>query len=143
MSTPTMTVRALSETEAAQMAKGLAVTVGGRRRTIPALNVPRYQNMLDQVEVDYPGDENAHRRKGAIEAAARFLCDEADVAEAVGDELAVAREEYERATAAARAIVLLSVEEGVSELSLSQRLGINRLTVRKYRGKLDRKWQRG
>ncbi|AYR01102.1 hypothetical protein SEA_LEMOND_37 [Mycobacterium phage LeMond] len=138
MTTATMTVRELSAEERAAMPRGLQVTVGGRRRTIPALNVPRYENTLEAIEADMPGDENAHRRQAAIEAAGRYLCDDEGVAEAVGDELAVAREEYERATAAARMIVLLSVEDGASELSLSQRLGINRLTVRKYRGKKDR-----
>ncbi|QFP94824.1 hypothetical protein SEA_MARSHAWN_38 [Mycobacterium phage Marshawn] len=138
MSTETMTVRELSAEERAAMPRGLQVTVGGRRRTIPALNVPRYENTVEAIEADMPGDENAHRRHAAIEAAARYLCDEADLPEAIGDELAVAREEYEKATAAARMVVLLSVEDGASELGLSQRLGINRLTVRKYRGKKDR-----
>ncbi|ASR85921.1 hypothetical protein SEA_NIKLAS_37 [Mycobacterium Phage Niklas] len=137
MSATTMTVRALSEQEAEKMARGLTVSAGGRRRTIPALNVPRYQNMVDQIEAEYPGPENEHRRRAAIEAAARYLCDDLD-AEGMGDELAEAREVYEAATAAARMVVLLSIEDGASELSLANRMGINRLTVRKYRGKQDR-----
>lgn len=137
MSTPTMRVRALSEQEAALVAKGLQVNVDGRRRTIPAMNVPRYENMVEQVEADYPGPENAHKRRAAIEAAARYLCDDLD-AERMGDELAEAREVWEAASAAARMFVLLSVDDSVSENSLAQRMGINRLTVRKYRGKKDR-----
>ncbi|AHB79568.1 hypothetical protein PBI_VALIDUS_38 [Mycobacterium phage Validus] len=137
MSTPTMTVRELSEQEAAQVARGLQVNVAGRRRTIPALQVPRYENMVEQIEADYPGDENAHRRRAAIEAVARFLVDDLD-AEGMGDELAEARERYEAASAAARMVVLMSIDEGASELSIANRMGINRLTVRKYRGKRDR-----
>ncbi|ASR85049.1 hypothetical protein SEA_PHELPSODU_37 [Mycobacterium phage PhelpsODU] len=142
MSTPTMTVRKLSEQEAAQVAKGLPVNLGGRRRTIPAANVERYQATVESIEAEYPGDENAHRRKAAIEAAGRYLSNEAELPEVIGEELTIAREQYEAATAAARAVVNLSVDDGASELSLSQRLGINRLTVRKYRGKVDRVWQR-
>ncbi|ASR85238.1 HTH DNA binding protein [Mycobacterium phage SirPhilip] len=138
MTTATTTVRQLSAEERATMPRGLQVNVNGRRRTIPALNVPRYENTVEAIEADMPGPENAHRRLAAIDAAGRYLCDEENLPETIGDELAVAREAYEAATAAARMIVRLSVEDGASELGLSQRLGINRLTVRKYRGKKDR-----
>ncbi|QFG08426.1 HTH DNA binding protein [Mycobacterium phage Yunkel11] len=142
MSTDTMTVRKLSDQEVAAMARGKTVSVGGVRRTIPAAKVPRYEEMVERIEAEFPGDENAHIRRGAIEAVGRYLCDDEGLAEVIGDELAVAREQYETATSAARMVVRLSAEDGHSENSLAQRMGINRLTVRKYRGKVDRRWQR-
>ncbi|QNJ58259.1 helix-turn-helix DNA binding protein [Mycobacterium phage Ellie] len=137
MSTPTMTVRQLSEQEAAQMARGLAVNVGGRRRTIPAMNVARYENTVEQIEAMYPGPERAHERRAAIESAALYLVDEAD-AESVGNAMHEAREQYEAAIAATRLFVMLSVEDDATEAGLARGLGIDRLTVRKYRGKQDR-----
>ncbi|QFG14085.1 HTH DNA binding protein [Mycobacterium phage Curiosium] len=144
MSTDTMTVRALSDQEVAAMARGKTVSVGGARRTIPAAQVPRYEDQVEQIEAEWPGAENAHIRRAAIEAVGRYLCaaDDEGLVEAVGDELAVAKEQYEAATSAARMVVRMAVEDKASELSLAQRMGINRLTVRKYRGKVDRRWQR-
>ncbi|ASR87206.1 hypothetical protein SEA_LASTHOPE_38 [Mycobacterium phage LastHope] len=142
MSTDTMTVRELSDQEAAAMARGKTVSVGGTRRTIPAAHVPRYEEQVERIEAEWPGAENAHIRRAAIEAVGRYLCDEADLPETIGDELAVAKEQYEAATSAARMVVRMAVDDGASELSLAQRMGINRLTVRKYRGKVDRRWQR-
>lgn len=137
MSTPTMTVRQLSEQEVAQMARGLQVTVGGRRRTIPAMNVPRYENMVEQIEALYPGPERAHERDAAIETAALYLVDDA-TADSVGAAYHEAREQWEAAMAATKAFVLLAVEDDASEAGLARGLGIDRLTVRKYRGKQDR-----
>ncbi|APC43632.1 hypothetical protein SEA_LILPHARAOH_32 [Mycobacterium phage LilPharaoh] len=137
MNAHTMTVRRLSDQEAAEMARGLTVSIAGRRRTIPAAKVERYESWVEQIGREYASPEDEHRRRAAIEAVGRFLCDE-DAVEKIGEELAEAREQYEAASAAARAVVLLAVEDGASELGLAQRLGINRLTVRKYRGKKDR-----
>ncbi|AOQ29094.1 hypothetical protein SEA_HEDWIGODU_36 [Mycobacterium phage HedwigODU] len=142
MSTDVMTVRKLSEQEAAAMARGKLVSVGGARRTIPAANVPRYEEQVAAIEAEWPGADEAHIRRAAIEAVGRYLCDEADLPETIGEELAEAKEQYEAATSAARMVVRLAVEDNASELSLAQRMGINRLTVRKYRGKVDRRWQR-
>lgn len=124
------------------MARGKTVSVGGTRRTIPAQHVPRYEEQVEQIEAEWPGVENAHIRRAAIEAVGRYLCGEDDLPETIGDELAEAKEQYEAATSAARMVVRMAVEDHASELSLAQRMGINRLTVRKYRGKVDRKWQR-
>lgn len=137
MSTPTMTVRALSEREAEQMARGLQVNVGGRRRTIPAMNVARYENTVEAIEAAMPGEHREHERRAAIEAAALYLVDDLD-ATGAGDALHAAREEYEAASAAARWFTMLAIEDGASEAGLARDLGVDRLTVRKWRGKQDR-----
>ncbi|AFN37733.1 HTH DNA binding protein [Mycobacterium phage MacnCheese] len=132
MTTATMTM------EAAQMARGMQVNVGGRRRTIPAMNVARYENMVEQIEALYPGPERAHERDAAIEQVALYLVDEAEP-ETVGAAMREAREAYEAAMAATKAYVLLAVEDDATEAGLARGLGIDRLTVRKYRGKQDRR----
>ncbi len=137
MSTQTMTVRKLSEQEAAQMARGLQVNVAGRRRTIPAMNVARYENTVEYIEATMPGAHRAHERRAAVEAAALYLVDDLTASDA-GDDLHAAREAHEAAAAAARTVVLLSIEDGASEAGLARDLGVDRLTVRKWRGKQDR-----
>jgi hypothetical protein len=133
-----MTVRQLGADERAEMARGKQVRVDGRMRTIPALNVPRFENTVEVIEAQFPGPQREHERRAAIETAARYLLDEAD-AESVGAAYHEAREAYEAASAAARTFVLLAAEDDASEAGLARALGIDRLTVRKYRGKQDRR----
>ncbi|AEK09850.1 HTH DNA binding protein [Mycobacterium phage Pixie] len=129
MTTPTM--------EVAHMARGKQVTIGGVRRTIPAIDVERYERMVDQVDALYSGPEHTHERAAAVEQVGLYLVDDVD-AEAVGAAMREAREAYEAAQAATRVFVLMAVEDDASEAGLARGLGIDRLTVRKYRGKQDR-----
>ncbi|WNM74124.1 helix-turn-helix DNA binding domain protein [Mycobacterium Phage Nergal] len=138
MTMTTMTVRQLSAEEMAEMARGKQVRIDGRVRTIPALNVARFENMCDTIEELYAGEERAHERAAAIKAAALYLCDDLD-ATGAGDELEAARTAYEAASAAARIVSNLSIEDGASESRMSRELGVDRLTVRKWRGKQDRR----
>lgn len=124
------------------MARGKPIIVAGTRRTIPAAQVPRYEKQVEHIEAEWSDAHDAHVRRAAIEAAGRYLSGETDLPEAIGRELAEAKNRYEAATSAARTVVRMAVDDNTSELSLAQRMGINRLTVRKYRGKIDRRWKR-
>ncbi|ARQ95477.1 HTH DNA binding protein [Mycobacterium phage Shandong1] len=102
------------------------------------MNVARYQNTVDAIEAAMPGEGREHERRAAIDAAALYLVEDLD-AERAGDDLHAAREAYEAAAAAARVFTLLAIEDGASEAGLARDLGVDRLTVRKWRGKQDRR----
>lgn len=125
--------------EGEDMARGKRVRIDGRDRTIPADQVPRYDAMVAALAGLYPGDEHAHELKSAADTATRYLLGDEGATRRVAADLAEAREQTEAATAAARALILLAAEDGATEVGLAADLGIDRLTVRKYRGKKDRR----
>ncbi|QFG08888.1 helix-turn-helix DNA binding domain protein [Mycobacterium phage MalagasyRose] len=146
------------------MPRGLPVRIDGKTRTIPHDQIARYEALSAQVAELYAGDEHAHERDAALRAAALYLVDpptpvsvplprtngkltaddEARHAAIlqrlapVGDELQAGREAEQAARAAARAVAVLSEADGASELGASRALGVDRLQVRKWRGKQDR-----
>lgn len=126
--------------EGDDMARGKRVRIDGRDRTIPAVNVPRYDAMIAALIDQYPGDEHSHELTTAVDTATRYLLgDAAGETQRVRDELAAARKAQEAAIAAARALILLAADDGTTEVALAADLRIDRLTVRKYRGKKDRR----
>ncbi|AXQ53059.1 hypothetical protein SEA_RANDO14_39 [Mycobacterium phage Rando14] len=125
--------------EGNDMVRGKRVRLDGRDRTIPGDRVQRYEDTVAALAELYSGPYHAHELKAATESAARYLVGDEDAIRRAGEELAAARQRHEAAAAAARALVRLAAEDGVTEVSLAADLGIDRLTVRKYRGKKDRR----
>ncbi|ASR85734.1 hypothetical protein SEA_EDUGATOR_37 [Mycobacterium phage Edugator] len=121
------------------MARGKRVRLDGRDRTIPADRVQRYEDTVAALAERFPGPDHAHELKAAIDAAARYLVGDESTIHHIGEELAAARRRHEEATAAARVFVQLAADDGMPETGLAAGLGIDRLTVRKYRGKNDRR----
>ncbi|AXQ63212.1 HTH DNA binding protein [Mycobacterium phage Collard] len=125
--------------ERTDMVRGKRVRLDGRDRTIPGDRVQRYEDTVAALTELYAGPHHAHELKAAIDSAARYLIGDEDAIRRAGEELAVARQKHEAATAAARTLVVLAASDGATEVGLAADLGIDRLTVRKYRGKKDRR----
>ena len=150
------------------MARGRQLRIGTKVRTIPAAKIARFDDIDATLRQLYPGPEHGHEYEAAIAAAATYLIDAPEpptlwairsaargnttAAPAVdrwtaqldailaphAQRLADARAELDAATAAARALATLSTEDNLTEAAAGQSLGVDRLTVRKWRGKKDR-----
>jgi hypothetical protein len=150
------------------MARGRKIRVGTTVRTIPADKTARFDEIDHTLRELYAGPDRAHEYQAAIDAAATYLIDapepptpwavraasrgNAATAETVdtwtaqldtilaphAHHLANARAALDAATAAARTLATLVTDDGLTETATAQRLGIDRLTVRKWRGKKDR-----
>ncbi|AHY26860.1 LamD-like protein [Mycobacterium phage ZoeJ] len=118
------------------MARGKQVRIDGKVRTIPADKVDQYEAMAARIDALFPGDRG-HERQAALKAAARFLLGDLTVSGA-GDDLDLARRAEQEAAAAARAVAILAIENGASEQGTAREMGVDRLTVRKWNGKVDR-----
>ncbi|HTY33150.1 hypothetical protein [Mycobacterium sp.] len=81
-------------------------------------------------------DPNAN---AAYNAGVRYIrTDEKDrdgTIEDTGQLIAEARNDLDLAYAAARAITILAIEDGKSEVAMSQAMGVDRMTIRKWVGK--------
>lgn len=150
------------------MASGRKIRLGAKVRTIPAAKASRFDEIDSTLRELYPGPERDHEYRGAIAAAATYLIDapepptawairsasRGNIASAESVEawtaeldailtphaqhLADARAALDAATAAARALAVLATDDGLTESATAKLLGIDRLTVRKWRGKNDR-----
>lgn len=151
------------------MTKGrIARCLGGKTRTIPADKVPQYE-AVEALEfrseherraaleaaasylIDAPPElRGVHaeiiRPEDAKQALAEStkLIEEhaASVLAAVGPAAELLRESRARidgAIAAARTVAALAVGDGVSEVAVAKALGVDRLTLRRWLGKQDRK----
>lgn len=151
------------------MARGRKIRVGTTVRTIPADKTARYDEIDNTLRELYPGPDHTHEYQAAIAAAATYLIDapeppspwairsasrgntacaeEVDTWTAHLDaifapharHLADARAALDAATAAGRTLATLATDDGLTESATAERLGIDRLTVRKWRGKNDRR----
>ncbi|UBV20432.1 hypothetical protein H8Z59_24695 [Mycolicibacterium fortuitum] len=138
-------------------------------RTIPAPQLERFDDIEQTLRDLYPGPEHDHEYQAAIEAAATYLigapappdawtmrsasrgnADSAAVVEAwsaqldtvlgpVAEQFRRARAVAESATAAARTLAILAGDDGLTEVASAQRFGVDRTTLRRWRGKNDRK----
>ena len=150
------------------MARGRKIRIGNTVRTIPAAKENRFDEIDATLRQFYPGPDHSHEYAAAIAAAATYLIDAPEPptpwvirsasrgnsvsAEPVdawtaqldlilaphAQRLAGARAELDAALAAARTLATLATGDGLTEDATAQRLGIDRLTVRKWRGKNDR-----
>lgn len=150
------------------MARGRKIRIGTTVRTIPADKADRFDEIDHTLRELYPGSAHAHEYQAAIAAAATYLIDAPEppppwairsasrgntaTAQSVdtwtaqldailaphAHHLANARAALDAATAAARTLATLVTDDGLTETATAQRLGIDRLTVRKWRGKKDR-----
>lgn len=150
------------------MTRGKQVRIGKQVRTIPAANATRYDEIEHRLRQLYPGPEHAHEYQAAITAAATYLIDAPeppsswtirsasrgnDNSAAIVDtwktqldaiiapyaqQLHHARDELDAATAAARTLATLATDDGLTEPATAERFDVDRLTLRKWRGKRDR-----
>jgi hypothetical protein len=121
------------------MTPGRRVRIGGKARTIPTARVARYEQVEAEAAALYPGADHAHERTAALDAAGLYLRGELDAATA-GTALRAARDNLDAAVAAARAVAVLAVDDAtISEASAARAIGVDRLTIRKWRGKQDRR----
>ncbi len=150
------------------MARGRKIRIGTTVRTVPAAKQTRFDEIDSTLRELYPGPDHAHEYEAAIAAAATYLIDapepptpwairsasrgnsaSAGPVDTWTDQLDVilgphaqhladARAELDAAIAAARTLATLATADGLTEAATAQRLGIDRLTVRKWRGKNDR-----
>lgn len=148
------------------MAQGKRVKIDGKVRTIPAHEVPRFDDMHARLGELYPGDE--HVLGAALQAVALYLLDapapatievgrspsdaqraareilnarKASAVERlapVGDARRATQADAQAAYVAAGAVAALAAEDGLSEVEAGRLAGIDKLTVRKFQGKRDR-----
>lgn len=146
--------------------QGKRVKVDGKLHTIPAHEVPRFDEMHARLSALYPNDE--HALSAALQAVARYLLDapapatievgrspvdaqraareildarKASAAERlapVGDARRATRADAQAAYVAAGAVAALAAEDGLSEAEAGRLAGIDKLIVRKFQGKRDR-----
>ncbi len=151
------------------MPRGRQVRIGKRMRTIPATQLERFDDIEQTLRDLYPGPEHDHEYQAAIEAAATYLIDapappdawtmrsasrgnteSAAVVETwstqldavlgpVAEQFRRARAVAESTTAAARTLAILAGDDGLTEVASAQRFGVDRTTLRRWRGKNDRK----
>ena len=92
----------------------------------------RFTTIWDDVTGRYPGDQDA--ATAALSAAVQYLVGETRPEDA-GREIARLTASLEDARAAARAVAVLAIADGESENALAARMGVTRMTVRKWLGK--------
>lgn len=104
-------------------------------------------NLVETYEVDLPATADDAEVLAATEALAplessRSGCGEPLISwrehgslDAVAAELAATKAAYERATEQAKAALDEYAAEGMSERELARKLGVDRITIRRWRGK--------
>lgn len=94
----------------------------------------RFIPIWDDVAARYPDPDQQDERNAALSAAVRYLLGEVFPAD-FGREMGRINSALCEAKAAARAVALLAVDDGVSEISLHRELGVTRRTLRLWLGK--------
>lgn len=104
----------------------------------------RFAAIWDDVDGRYPdglqcrrgcgGHVDADAVNAALSAAVQYLLGETGPKDA-GREIARLTAALEDARAAARAVAVLAIADGESESALAARMGVTRVTVRKWLGK--------
>ena len=89
----------------------------------------RFTTIWDDVTGRYPDDQDA--ATAALSAAVQYLVGETRPEDA-GHEIARLTASLEDARAAARAVAVLAIADGESESALAARMGVTRMTVRKW-----------
>ena len=92
----------------------------------------RFTTIWDDVTGRYPDDQDA--ATAALSAAVQYLVGETRPEDA-GREIARLTASLEDARAAARVVAVLAIADGESENALAARMGVTRMTVRKWIGK--------
>ena len=92
----------------------------------------RFAAIWDDVDGRYPDDADAVN--AALSAAVQYLLGETGP-ESAGREIARRTAALEDARAAARVVAVLAIADGESENALAARMGVTRVTVRKWLGK--------
>ena len=92
----------------------------------------RFTTIWDDVTGRYPDDQDA--ATAALSAAVQYLVGETGP-ESAGREIARRTAALEDARAAARVVAVLAIADGESENALAARMGVTRVTVRKWLGK--------
>ena len=89
----------------------------------------RFTTIWDDVTGRYPDDQDA--ATAALSAAVQYLVGETRPEDA-GHEIARRTAALEDARAAARVVAVLAIADGESENALAARMGVTRMTVRKW-----------
>ena len=89
----------------------------------------RFAAIWDDVDGRYPDDADAVN--AALVAAVQYLLGETGP-ESAGREIARRTAALEDARAAARVVAVLAIADGESENALAARMGVTRMTVRKW-----------
>lgn len=89
----------------------------------------RFTTIWDDVTGRYPDDQDA--ATAALSAAVQYLVGETRPEDA-GRDIARLTASLEDARAAARAVAVLAIADGESESALAARMGVTRMTVRKW-----------
>lgn len=82
----------------------------------------------------WPGEDGQEDRDTALSAAVQYLLGETTPADA-GHALVALRRAERAASIAAQALAILACEDGMSEVQAAETLALDRMTVRKARGK--------
>jgi hypothetical protein len=92
----------------------------------------------DELDLLYPPaeefDEHEEERLAAFSAAVQYVMGDLDV-DSAGENLLIARLETVEAMAAARQVAVMAAADGEAEASIARKLGVDRMTVRKWLGK--------
>lgn len=88
----------------------------------------------DRIDEIYPEPGNADRRQHALTAATQYLLGETDTHRA-GQALAQARGAAAEAAEFARQVVIMAVEDGMSEYEAARQANVDRMTIRAWLGK--------
>ncbi|MBU8841179.1 hypothetical protein [Mycolicibacterium goodii] len=150
------------------MTRGKQIRIGKQVRTIPSANATRFGEIEHTLRQLYPAPEHANEYQAAITAAATYLIDAPEppspwtirsasrgndnsativdrwktqldaIIAPYAQQLHQARAELDAATAAARTLATLATDDGLTEPATAERFDVDRLTLRKWRGKKDR-----
>lgn len=92
----------------------------------------------DELEELYPPndelDEYGREREAAFSAAVQYVMGDLDT-DSAGSNLLTARLDTADAMAAARQVAVMADADGEAESSIARKLGVDRMTVRKWLGK--------
>lgn len=88
----------------------------------------------ERIEARYPDEDDQYRRDAALSAAVQYILGETTIDEAGRARSAAKIAELE-ASAASQQIAAMCCDDGMGEIEAARRAGIDRMTVRKARGK--------
>lgn len=95
--------------------------------------IQQIQSQADRIHERYGPDET-QERDAALSAAVQYVLGDTDLEQA-GVALLLARQAASQAYAAAVQVGVMAVEAGTPEADVARKLGVDRMTVRKWLGK--------
>lgn len=96
--------------------------------------IQQIQSEADRIDERYDEPDEMEERDAALSAAVQYILGEIDLEQA-GMALLRARVAESKAYAAAVQVGVMAVEAGMPEAEVARKLGVDRMTVRKWLGK--------